>query len=316
MANLTQSKSVVNVGVDVGKSFLDICIHEKQICFQEENTAKGIQSILKRLSYYRIERLVVEATGRYEFALVEAAYLKAIPVCIMKPLSIRRYAGAVEQLAKTDKIDAKIIAEFAAVIKPRPTPEKSKNLLAIKDLLARRRQLMEIRTQELNRLQIMGKRLEASCKRIIKVIDKEIDRIETLLTEHIDEETEWSQKRELLISTPGVGNTLVFTLLADLPEIGTLNNKEISALVGVAPMNRDSGAMRGKRKVQGGRATVRTILYMATLSATQCNPVIKSFYRKLVAQGKHKKVAIVACMRKFITILNAMVRDKKEWCHA
>ncbi len=283
---------------------------------KEENTAKGIQSILKRLSYYRIERLVVEATGRYEFALVEAAYLKAIPVCIMKPLSIRRYAGAVEQLAKTDKIDAKIIAEFAAVIKPRPTPEKSKNLLAIKDLLARRRQLIEIRTQELNRLQIMGKRLEASCKRIIKVIDKEIDRIETLLTEHIDEETEWSQKRELLISTPGVGNTLVFTLLADLPEIGTLNNKEISALVGVAPMNRDSGAMRGKRKVQGGRATVRTILYMATLSATQCNPVIKSFYRKLVAQGKHKKVAIVACMRKFITILNAMVRDKKEWCHA
>ncbi len=316
MANLTQSKSVVNVGVDVGKSFLDVCIHEKQISFQEENTAKGIQSILKRLSYYRIERLVVEATGRYEFALVEAAYLKAIPVCIMKPLSIRRYAGAVEQLAKTDKIDAKIIAEFAAVIKPRPTPEKSKNLLAIKDLLARRRQLMEIRTQELNRLQIMGKRLEASCKRIIKVIDKEIDRIETLLTEHIDEETEWSEKRELLISTPGVGNTLVFTLLADLPEIGTLNNKEISALVGVAPINRDSGAMRGKRKVQGGRATVRTILYMATLSATQCNPVIKNFYRKLVAQGKHKKVAIVACMRKFITILNAMVRDKKEWCHA
>lgn len=316
MANLTQSKSVVNVGVDVGKSFLDVCIYEKQIYFQEENTAKGIQSILKRLSYYRIERLVVEATGRYEFALVEAAYLKAIPVCIMKPLSIRRYAGAVEQLAKTDKIDAKIIAEFAAVIKPRPTPEKSKNLLAIKDLLARRRQLIEIRTQELNRLQIMGKRLEASCKRIIKVIDKEIDRIETLLTEHIDEETEWSEKRELLISTPGVGNTLVFTLLADLPEIGTLNNKEISALVGVAPMNRDSGAMRGKRKVQGGRATVRTILYMATLSATQCNPVIKSFYRKLVAQGKHKKVAIVACMRKFITILNAMVRDKKEWCHA
>lgn len=315
MANLTQSKSVVNVGVDVGKSFLDVCIHEKQIYFQEENTAKGIQSILKRLSYYRIERLVVEATGRYEFALVEAAYLKAISVCIMKPLSIRRYAGAVEQLAKTDKIDAKIIAEFAAVIKPRPTPEKSKNLLAIKDLLARRRQLIEIRTQELNRLQIMGKRLEASCKRIIKVIDKEIDRIETLLTEHIDEETEWSEKRELLISTPGVGNTLVFTLLADLPEIGTLNNKEISALVGVAPMNRDSGAMRGKRKVQGGRATVRTILYMATLSATQCNPVIKSFYRKLVAQGKHKKVAIVACMRKFITILNAMVRDKKEWCH-
>jgi len=315
MANLTKSKSSVNVGVDVGKSFLDVYIHEKQIYFQEENNHKGIQNILKRLAHYRVERLVVEATGRYEFSLAEAAYLKEIPVCIMKPLSIRRYAGAVEQLAKTDKIDAAIIAEFAAVIKPKPTPQKSKNLIAIKDLLARRRQVMEMRTQELNRLKIMGKSLEASCKRIIKVLDKEVERLEKSLSEYVDEQSEWSEKRELLISTPGVGNTLVYTLLADLPEIGTLNNKEIGALVGVAPMNRDSGSLRGKRKIKGGRASVRTILYMATLSATQCNPVIKHFYKKLVEQGKHKKVAIVACMRKFITILNAMVRDKKEWCH-
>jgi len=316
MANLTQSKSSVNVGVDVGKTFLDVCIHEKQLHFQEENTPKGIQAILKRLAHYKVERLVVEATGRYEFALAEAAYLKELPVCIMKPLSIRRYAGAVEQLAKTDKIDAAIIAEFAAVIKPKPTPQKSKNLIAIKDLLARRRQVMEMRTQELNRVKIMGKSLEASCKRIIKVLDKEVERLEKSLSEYVDEQSEWSEKRELLISTPGVGNTLVYTLLADLPEIGTLNNREISALVGVAPMNRDSGSLRGKRKIKGGRASVRTMLYMATLSATQCNPVIKHFYKKLVEQGKHKKVAIVACMRKFITILNAMVRDKKEWCHA
>ncbi len=316
MANPIKSKSSVNVGVDVGKAFLDVCIHEKQIHFQEENNHKGIQNILKRLAHYQVERLVVEATGRYEFALAEAAYLKALPVCIMKPLSIRRYAGAVEQLAKTDKIDAAIIAEFAAVIKPKPTPQKSKNLIAIKDLLARRRQLMEMRTQELNRLKIMGKSLEVSCKRIIKVLDKEIERLEKTLSTYVEEESEWAEKREILITTPGVGNTLVYTLLADLPEIGTLNNKEIGSLVGVAPMNRDSGSMRGKRKIQGGRASVRTMLYMATLSATQCNPVIKHFYKKLVEQGKHKKVAIVACMRKFITILNAMVRDKKEWCHA
>lgn len=316
MANPTQSKLSVNVGVDVGKTFLDVCLHEKQLHFQVENTAKGIQTILKRLAHYKVERLVVEATGRYEFALAEAAYLKELPVCIMKPISIRRYAGAVEQLAKTDKIDAAIIAEFAAVIKPRPTPQKSKKLIAIKDLLARRRQLMEMRTQELNRLKIMGKSLEASCKRIIKVLDKEIERMEKSLNEYVDDESEWSEKRELLISTPGVGNTLVYTLLADLPEIGTLNNKEIGALVGVAPMNRDSGSLRGKRKIKGGRASVRTMLYMATLSATQCNPVIKHFYKKLVEQGKHKKVAIVACMRKFITILNAMVRDGKEWRHA
>jgi transposase len=315
MANLHQSKSVVNVGIDVGKHYLDVYIHEKKIYFQEENTTKGIQSILKRLSYYQVERLVMEATGRYEFAMAEAAFLKEIPVCIMKPLSIRRYADAVEQLAKTDKIDAAIIAEFGAVIKPVATPQKSKKLILIKDLLSRRRQVMEMRTQELNRLKIMGKALEASCKRIIKTLDKEIERIEKSLDEQVQDEPEWTEKREVLMSTPGVGNTLTYTLLADLPEIGTLNNKEISALVGVAPMNRDSGSLRGKRKVQGGRATVRTILYMATLSATQCNPVIKSFYKKLVAQGKHKKVAIVACMRKLITILNAMVRENKEWCH-
>jgi transposase len=316
MANLTQSKSSVNVGVDVGKSFLDVYIHEKQIYFQAENTTKGIQSILKRLAHYQVERLVVEATGRYEFALAEAAYLKELPVCIMKPLSIRRYAGAVEQLAKTDKIDAAIIAEFAAVIKPKPTPQKSKNLLAIKDLLSRRRQVMEMRTQELNRIKIMGKSLEASCQRIIKTLDKEIERLEKALSTYVDEQEEWSEKRELLITTPGVGNTLIYTLLADLPEIGTLSNKQIGALVGVAPMNRDSGSLRGTRKIKGGRATVRTMLYMATLSATQCNPVIKYFYNKLVDQGKQKKVALVACMRKLITILNAMVRDKKEWCHA
>jgi transposase len=316
MANPTQSKSSVNVGVDVGKAFLDVYIYEKQLHFQEENTTKGIRAILKRLSYYKVERLVVEATGRYEFALAEAAYLREFPVCIMKPLSIRRYAGAVEQLAKTDKIDAAIIAEFAAVIKPKPTPQKSKNLLVIKDLLSRRRQVIEMRTQEMNRLKIMGKRLEASCKRIIKALDSEVNRLEKSLNTHIDEQSEWAEKRELLITTPGVGNTLVYTLLADLPEIGTLNNKQVGALVGVAPMNRDSGSLRGKRKVQGGRASVRTILYMATLSATQCNPVIKQFYKKLVVQGKHKKVAIVACMRKFITILNAMVRDKQSWCHA
>src|SRR6187402_3127443 len=193
MANPTQSKLSVNVGVDVGKTFLDVCLHEKQLHFQVENTAKGIQTILKRLAHYKVERLVVEATGRYEFALAEAAYLKEIPVCIMKPLSIRRYAGAVEQLAKTDKIDAAIIAEFAAVIKPKPTPQKSKNLIAIKDLLARRRQVMEMRTQELNRLKIMGKSLEASCKRIIKVFDKEVERLEKSLSEYVDDQSEWSE---------------------------------------------------------------------------------------------------------------------------
>lgn len=315
MANLTKSRSSVNVGVDVSKTALDVYIHEREIHFQEDNTADGIKRLLKRLSYYQVERLVMEATGRYEFALAEACYQRALPVCIMKPLSIRRYAGAIDQLAKTDKLDAWVIAQYAATVRPKPTPQKSKNLIAIKDLLTRRRQLMEMRTQELNRHKIMGKALESSCDRAIAFFDKEVARMEAKLQKYVAEQSEWSEKQAILLTAPGVGPTLVYTLLADLPEIGTLSNKQAAALVGVAPINRDSGRLRGKRRIQGGRASVRTTLYMATLSAVQCNPVLKPFYKKLVDQGKHKKVALTACMRKFISILNAMVRDHREWCH-
>ena len=161
----------------------------------------------------------------------------------------------------------------------------------------------------------MGKEFEVSCRRIIRVLDAEIERMEKRLATHVQDQSEWTEKKNILVSAPGVGNTLIYTILADLPEIGSLNNKEISALVGVAPMNRDSGKLRGKRRIRGGRHSVRTILYMATLSAIQCNPIIKDFYVRLVNQGKHKKVALTACMRKFITILNAMVRDKCVWAY-
>lgn len=316
MANLTKSKTIVNVGVDVGKAYLDVHIHEKNKYWRESNTADGIKRLLKRLAYYQVERLVMEATGRYEFELAQMAYARKLPVCIVKPLLVRRYAGANDQLAKTDRIDAKIIAEFAAILKPRVTPQKSKNLIAIKDLITRRRQLVNLRTQESNRHGIMGKSMEASCHRIIRHINAEIERIEKQLSRCVSEQAEWTEKQSLLKSVPGVGDTLVYTLLADLPELGDINNREVSKLVGVAPINRDSGMLRGKRRIQGGRANVRTVLYMATLSATQCNPVIKAFYRKLVAQGKHKKVALTACMRKFIIILNTMVKNKEAWNYA
>ena len=315
MTNRTKSQSIVNVGIDVGKQYLDVCIYEKQTHWQDANTPQGIKRILKRLAHYQVKRLVMEATGRYEFNLAQAAYSKGLPVCIVKPLSVRRYAGAIEQLAKTDKIDAAVIAQFAAVIKPRVTPQKSKNLIAIKNLIARRRQLMGLRTQELNRITIMGKAFEASCRRIIKSLDDEIARMEKRLASHVKDQAEWTDKKRILVSAPGVGNTLIYTLLADLPELGSLNKKQIASLTGVAPINRDSGKLRGKRRIHGGRASVRTILYMATLSATQCNPVIKEFYNRLVEQGKHKKVAITACMRKFITMLNAMVRDNCVWAY-
>lgn len=313
MAISKKSKTVINVGIDIGKHKLDIFIYEKGMHWQDDNTPEGIKRILKRLSYYQVERLVMEATGSYEWMLAEAAYDKALPVCIVKPLLIRRYAGAINQLAKTDKIDAQVIAEFAAVVQPVPTPQKSKKLRQIKELISRRRQMMEMRTQELNRLSLAKGRMAQSGKRMIKCFDQEVQRVEKQLNKLVEEQTEWAQKREILLSAPGVGDTLVYTLLADLPELGSMSNKQAGSLVGVAPFNRDSGKMRGKRRIQGGRHCVRTTLYMATLSAIQCNVAIKAFYTKLVAAGKHKKVAITACMRKFITILNAMVRDNQPW---
>lgn len=315
MTNLKKSKASINVGIDVGKSSLDVCIHEKQLHWQDENSTQGIKRILKRLSHYKVIRLVVEATGRHEFAVIEAAAAKGIPVVVAKPLSVRRYAGAIEQLAKTDKIDAALIADYGATLKPKSTPAIGKKLRLIKDLLVRRRQLMKMRTKELNRKQIMGSSLEVSIKRMIRIFDQEVERIEKRLEIAINEQSLWSERRDILLTAPGVGPALIYTLLADLPELGALNNKQIASLVGVAPFNRDSGRMRGKRSIRGGRHGVRTTLYMATMSATLCNPVIKSFYNNLVAAGKHKKVALVACMRKFISMLNAMVRDNTAWAY-
>lgn len=315
MTNLKKSKSVINVGVDVGKFELDVYIHEKQLHFRDENTPEGIKRILKRLSHYQIERLVMESTGRYEFNLAQAAHHKGLPVCIVKPIRIRRYAGAIEQLAKTDKLDAQLIAEYAVRVKPTITPEKSKNLLAIKDLISRRRQLMIMRTQEMNRSHMVEKQLLRSCERMVKYLDQEISRMEKQLAKYVEAESDWAEKQLILKTAPGVGDTLIYTLLADLPELGSLTRNQVGSLVGVAPINRDSGKLKGKRRIQGGRYNVRTVLYMATLSATQCNPVIKAFYQQLVAQGKHKKVALTACMRKFITMLNAMVRDRCEWAY-
>jgi transposase len=292
MTNPKKRKSSVNVGVDVGKWMLDVHIYEKNIHWQDENTPEGIKRILKRLAYYRVKRLAMEATGRYQLALAAAAYQNSLPVCIVKPLSIRRYAGAMDQLAKTDKIDARVIAEFGAYIQPDPTPKVGHNLGLIKDLLTRRKQVREMRTQELNRLQIMGKKLESSCRRVFRCLESEIRSIEKRLDRVAQQQAEWSEKRALLLSAPGVGDTLTYTLLADLPELGTLTRKQVAALVGVAPINRDSGRLRGKRRIKGGRAGVRTTLYMSTLSATQCNPIIHAFYRQLVDQGKHKKVAL------------------------
>lgn len=308
-----QSETGFNVGIDVGKAQLDIVWHETGEHLVTDNSPQGIRSLIKRLRKEAIERIVVEATGRYERGFVMAALEVGLPVIVINPLMVRRYAGAIGLLAKTDKLDAGLIAQYAAVLKPEVRTLASAKTLEIKDLLLRRRQLMEMRTMELNRQQQLGGALGASCKRIIKALEKEVAAVERALDQAIEEVEEWKSRKELLTSVPGVGETLAYTLLGDMPELGELNQKQIAALTGVAPFNRDSGSQRGKRRIHGGRAGVRTVLFMATMSAIQHNPIIKAFYQRLVAAGKHKKVALVACMRKMMCVLNAMLREGKSW---
>lgn len=313
MTTKSKSNTGVNVGIDVGKDQLDISIYERNISFSVNNNAAGIRQALGRLGRYALERVVLEATGRYERALVEGALSKGMPIVIANPIHVRRFAGAIGQLAKTDAIDARLIAQYAAVVKPEVRPHQSKQVLQIKDLLVRRRQLIEMMTMEKNRHHIMPKFLKADIQRSILHLQKQLEKVDRDLDKHVEAEAEWRAKRDILLSMPGIGSTVVNTLMGDMPELGQLNQKQVAALAGLAPYNRDSGKLRGKRRIRGGRHTVRTMLFMAALTSIQHNKVIRAFYQQLVAQGKHKKVALTACMRKMITILNAMVRDGNKW---
>lgn len=303
----------INVGIDVSKHTLDVAIAETGEVFQVDNSAAGIRSLVRKLRAYTVVRVVVEATGRLERRLVQHAVKHDLPLVVVQPLWVRRYAGARGLLAKTDELDAMVMAQYGAQMQPAVRELPCDKVLLIKDLLCRRRQLMQMRTQELNRCSIMPKVAQRSLKRVIKLLDSEVTRIDAQLDKALDEVEDWHRRRTVLLSAPGVGNQLMYTLLGELPELGQLSAKQIAALVGVAPMNHDSGTWRGKRRIRGGRAQVRTVLYMATLCGVRHNPVLKAFYERLVAQGKHKKVALTACMRKFITILNAMVRDSTCW---
>jgi transposase len=302
-----------NVGIDVGKDMLDIYINECDQHWQAENTLDGIKQLLSRLNRFKLTRILVEATGGYERKLVEAASAKAMPIIIVQPYHIRQFAKAQGIMAKTDKIDARLIAQFGVVMQPKVRQLPSKKVRLVRDLLARKRQLNETRTQELNRQHKAEKVILRSHQRMLKLLDKEIAWVNELLSKAVAEVTEWQRTYEIVSSAPGIGDGVAYTVLGELPELGYLSHRQISALCGLAPFNRDSGKMKGRRRIRGGRAPIRTVLYMAMLSAIQHNPVIKKFYEKLVAQGKHKKVAITACMRKIITILNAMVRDNCEW---
>ena len=302
-----------NVGIDVGKETLDVHIYETDLHWQDSNTDEGVRRLSKRLKRYQLTRVLVEATGGYERRFVEAACENDIPVIIVQPIQVRQFARAQGVFAKTDKMDARLIAEYGVKMEPPVKALPSKKVRLIKDLLARKRQLTAMRTMEMNRRQKAAKHLGSSHRRLIKWLDNDIDSITVKLTKEVSGIAAWQRTYEVISSAPGIGDGVAYTLLGELPELGQLNNRQIAALCGLAPFNRDSGKMKGKRRIRGGRAPIRTVLFMAMLSAIQHNPVIKQFYKHLVDQGKNKKVAITACMRKMITILNTMVRNNQEW---
>jgi transposase len=302
-----------HVGIDVGKDMLDIYVYEIEKHWQVANTTEGVKTLIRQLNRYALTRVLVEATGGYERRLAEACAEKGLPLIIVSPLQVRQFAKAQGIIAKTDKIDARLIAQFGVVMQPEPRPLPSAKVRQVRDLLARKRQLNESRTQELNRLHKAPKVLQPTHRRLIKLLDKEIVWVNERLAKEVSAITEWQRVYEVLRSVPGIGDGVAYTLLGELPELGALSHKQIAALTGLAPFNRDSGHMKGRRRIKGGRAPIRTVLYMAMMCAIQHNPVMKRFYEKLVTSGKHKKVALTACMRKMITILNAMVRDDREW---
>lgn len=313
ITNACSDPSGRNVGIDVGKSQLDIHIHETGKYWVVEHSPFTIRRLVSQLKRYKLARIVVEATGGYERDLVEALAEYDLPVVVVQPMQIRQFAKAQGILAKTDKLDAATIALFGVMMKPEVRRLPAKNVRLFKDLLARKRQLLEMRTQEINRLHKAQKHVARSHRAAIKLLEKEIEWVNTRLASELDKISEWKATYDLLSTVPGIGDGVAYTLLGELPELGSLTHRQIAALCGLAPYNRDSGAMRGKRRIKGGRAPIRTVMYMAMLSAIQHNPVMRSFYQHLVRQGKHKKVAITACMRKMITILNAMVRDNRKW---
>lgn len=304
------------VGIDISKDRLDVACLTAAVHTSSayDNGAAGHAALVARLKEIAPRLIVLESTGGYERVLVAALAAAGLPVVVVNPRQVRDFARAIGVLAKTDAIDALVLARFAEAINPavRPLPDAESSAFA--DLLARRRQLIELRTAESNRLaQAASPRIKASIRAVLATIEKQIRSIDDDLDDRIKHSPAWKEREDLLTSVPGVGPLTARTLMASLPELGSISRQSIAALVGVAPINRDSGTMRGKRSTWGGRTAVRSALYMAALVATRHNPVLKAHYSKLVAAGKARKLALVACVRKLLVILNAMLRTKTPW---
>lgn len=306
-----------SVGIDVSKGTLDVQVRPTDARWTVANDDRGIRALVAQLQTTAPAQIVIEATGGYELAVVGALAAAGLPVIVVNPRAVRDFARATGQLAKTDQLDAGILARFAEQVQPEIRPLADAEQQELDALLTRRRQLIEMLTAEKNRLQQVfvarGSRVKKSLTAHIAYLTRELGRAETDLAALVRQSPIWRERDDLLQSAPGVGPVLSLTILAALPELGRLDRKAIAALVGVAPLNRDSGLFRGKRMIHGGRAPVRTALYVGALVATRHNPVIKAFYQRLLAAGKPKKVALTACMRKLLIILNAMVRQQAPW---
>ena len=305
------------IGIDVAKAELVVAVHPGEGRWTVANDERGVRTLTERLRAAPPTLIVLEATGGYELLCVAALAAAELPVVVVNPRQVRDFARATGQLAKTDRLDADVLARFAEHVRPALRPIPGAEAQELDAMLTRRRQLIEMLGAERNRLgQVFGKGKRAvkkSLKTHIAFLERELRIADTDLGDAVRQSPVWREQDDLMQSVPGVGPVLSRTLLADLPELGRLSRREIAKLVGVAPLSRDSGTFRGRRFVQGGRAAVRGVLYMGALVAARRNPIIRSFYLRLVAAGKPKKLALVACMRKLLTILNVMVRTKTRW---
>jgi transposase len=316
----TTTTAPLFAGVDFSKDRLDVCLrwseperHEKEETFVVAYDDSGIDALLCRLLEERTELVIVEATGGFERTVVGALAAAGLPLAVVNPRQVRDFARATGTLAKTDRIDAAILARFAEAVRPVPKPLPDREIRTLQAIVARRRQLLGMIAAENNRLSSAAKPVVKRIKAHIRWLEKELSRTEGDLEAAIESSPVLGENEALLRSVPGVGPVLARTLLAEVPELGTLTHKRVAALVGVAPLNRDSGTLRGHRSVWGGRAEVRAALYMGALVAARRNAVVKEFYERLLAVGKPKKVALVACMRKLLSILNAVLKHRTPW---
>jgi len=301
------------VGIDVSKDRLDVHVQPTGEAFAVARDGEGLASLVARLTPLMPHLVAVEATGGFEMTVAAAIAGAGLPLAIVNPAQVRHYAQALGRRAKTDRIDAEVIARFAEAARPEPRPLPDEATQALADLVTRRRQIIAMMVAERQRATRLPKRLKRSCERVVRVLEKELAALDQDIDTTVRGTPAWRVKEDLLASVIGIGTITARALIADLPELGTLNRRQIAALVGVAPFTRESGQWRGKSFIAGGRPTIRAALFVATMAAVRHNPSIRDFRQRLIAKGKPKMVAMVACMRKLLTILNAILRDQTPW---